>query len=211
GASCRFARTRPKRSASCGCGACAIRPSSTSRSETRAPRPRNRVGAQARPRRAGAGGGREMTEPLPTIVVTSGEPAGIGPDLCAMLATHDLDARIAVLGDADLLAARARMLGLAVEISIVRDAADAPPHRRGALAVVPVPARAVPVPGELDLANAGYVLELLEGGCDACVSGSADALVTAPVQKSVITKAGMPFSGHTEFLAERTGAPLPVM
>src|SRR5690606_38512236 len=66
-------------------------------------------------------------------------------------------------------------------------------------------------PGELDVANAGYVLELLRQGCDACVAGSADALVTAPVQKSVITRSGVPFSGHTEFLAERTGARLPVM
>src|SRR5690606_23571352 len=88
---------------------------------------------------------------------------------------------------------------------------DAPPHRRGTLVVVPVRTRTAPVPGELDVANAPYVLELLERGCDACVSGAADALVTAPVQKSVITQAGMPFSGHTEFLAERTGAPLPVM
>jgi len=152
-----------------------------------------------------------MTASLPSIVVTSGEPAGIGPDLCAMLAVHDLDARIAVLGDPGLLSARARMLGLAVEISIVDGVNDAPPHRRGTLVVVPVRTRTAPVPGELDVANAPYVLELLERGCDACVSGAADALVTAPVQKSVITQAGMPFSGHTEFLAERTGAPLPVM
>lgn len=152
-----------------------------------------------------------MTTPLPSIVVTSGEPAGIGPDLCTMLGAHDLDARIAVLGDPDLLSTRARMLGVEVEMTIVDDIADAPPHRRGALAIVPVRARTVPVPGELDAANAPYVLELLERGCDACVSGAADALVTAPVQKSVIARSGVRFSGHTEFLAERTGAPLPVM
>jgi 4-hydroxythreonine-4-phosphate dehydrogenase len=143
--------------------------------------------------------------------LTSGEPAGIGPDLCLMLAAHDLDARIAVLGDVDLLAARAERLGIGVELVRMAGIADAPPHRRGALAVLHVPAVVPAVPGELDVANAPYVLELLRRGCDACVAGTADALVTAPVQKSVITRSGVPFSGHTEFLAERTGAPLPVM
>src|SRR5690606_24638496 len=131
--------------------------------------------------------------------------------LCTMLAAHDLDARIAVLADPDLLSARAKRLGVDVEITIVDDAAEAPPHRRGALAVMPVRTRTVPVPGQLDAANAPYVLELLERGCDACVSGAAEALITAPVQKSVIAHAGVRFSGHTEFLAERTNTPLPVM
>ena len=145
------------------------------------------------------------------IALTSGEPAGIGPDLCLMLAEHDLDARIAVLADLDVLAARARRLGVGAELVRLGAIAEAPPHRRGALAVLHVPAAVAAVPGKLDVRNAGYVVELLRRGCDACVAGDADALVTAPVQKSVITRSGVPFSGHTEFLAERTGAPLPVM
>jgi len=148
---------------------------------------------------------------LASIALTSGEPAGIGPDLCLMLAEQDVDARIAVLGDLDMLAARAERLGIRVDLVRLGEIAEAPPHRRGALAVLHVPTAAPVIPGELDVANAGYVLDLLRRGCDACVAGSADALVTAPVQKSVITRSGVPFSGHTEFLAERTGAPLPVM
>ncbi len=148
---------------------------------------------------------------LPIIALTSGEPAGIGPDLCLMLAAHDLDARLAVLGDAGMLAARGAQLGIDIEVSRVASIAEAPPHRRGALSVLHVPAAVPPVPGRLDVANGPYVLELLRQGCDACAAGGADALVTAPVQKSVITHSGVPFSGHTEFLAERTGAPLPVM
>lgn len=148
---------------------------------------------------------------LARIALTSGEPAGIGPDLCLMLTEHDVDARIAVLADREMLAARAERLGIRVELVTVDEIAEAPPHRRGRLAVLHVPTAAPVVPGELDVANAGYVLELLARGCDACVAGSADALVTAPVQKSVITRSGVPFSGHTEFLAERTKAPLPVM
>src|SRR5690606_7045341 len=145
------------------------------------------------------------------IALTSGEPAGIGPDLCLMLAEHALDARIAVLADIDMLAARARRLGIGVELLRLGGIAEAPPHRRGSLAVLHVPAAAPVVPGTLDIANAGYVVDLLRRGCDACVSGIAAALVTAPVQKSVISRSGVRFSGHTEFLAERTGAPLPVM
>ena len=148
---------------------------------------------------------------LARIALTSGEPAGIGPDLCLMLADRDVDARIAVLADRDMLAARAERLGIHIELVTVEAIADAPPHTRGRLAVLHVPAAAPVVPGKLDVANARYVLDLLERGCDACVEGRADALVTAPVQKSVITRSGVPFSGHTEFLAERTGAPLPVM
>ena len=128
-----------------------------------------------------------------------------------MLAAHDLDARVAVLADVDLLAARAERLGIGVELQRVLGIGDAPPHRRGALAVLHVPTVVSAEPGRLDVANAAYVLELLRRGCDACVGGNADALVTAPVQKSVITRSGVSFSGHTEFLAERTGAPLPVM
>lgn len=148
---------------------------------------------------------------LPTIALTSGEPAGIGPDLCVMLAAHDIDARLAVLGDAGMLAERAALLGIPLELTQLPNIAQAPPHRRGALSVLHVPAAAPPVPGRLDVANGPYVLELLSVACDACMAGDAEALVTAPVQKSIITQSGVRFSGHTEFFAERTGAPLPVM
>src|SRR5690606_208966 len=103
-----------------------------------------------------------------TIALTSGEPAGIGPDLCLMLAEHDLDARIAVLADLDVLAARARRLGVGAELVRLGAIAEAPPHRRGALAVLHVPAAVAAVPGKLDVRNAGYVVELLRRGCDAC-------------------------------------------
>src|SRR5690606_37328766 len=122
-------------------------------------------------------------------------PAGIGPDLCVMLAERHCDARLAVLGDLDVLAARAARLDLTIELMPLRRPADAPPHRAGTLCVVPVEAAAPVSPGTLDSANAG----------------DADALVTAPVQKSVIAHSGVAFSGHTEFFAERTGSTTPVM
>jgi 4-hydroxythreonine-4-phosphate dehydrogenase len=145
------------------------------------------------------------------IVVSSGEPAGIGPDISLALGSRAYDARIVVLGDADLLAARARMLGVRVELTPCTDVAAVAPHRCGTLAILPVPLAAPVTAGTLDARNAAYVLAMLRCGAELCVVGAAQALVTAPVQKSVITRSGVAFSGHTEFLAELTGTPQPVM
>jgi 4-hydroxythreonine-4-phosphate dehydrogenase len=147
---------------------------------------------------------------LPAVVVTSGEPAGIGPDLCLALAAHDYPCRLAVAADPDLLAARARDLGLRVELQPTA-IPDLAAHRRGRLQLLPFPVARPVVAGRLDPANAPYVLELLRAAADGCLRGDFAAMVTAPVQKSVINDAGVPFTGHTEFLAELTGTPLPVM
>ena len=152
-----------------------------------------------------------MTGELPVIVVSSGEPAGIGPDICLALAARAIPARLAVLGDPAMLAARARALGLSVRLRECPAPAQVGPHLVGSLQVLPVAARAPVVSGRLDPANSPYVLDILRRGTELCVRGEAAALVTAPVQKSVISHAGFKFSGHTELLAELTGAPLPVM
>ncbi len=152
-----------------------------------------------------------MPADLPVIVVSSGEPAGIGPDICLMLAQHKVHARLAVLGDPAVLEARAAALRARVALRQCSGAEHVGPHLIGSLQVLPVAARAPVVPGELDPANAPYVLDLLRLGVELCRTRAAHALVTAPVQKSVISEAGFRFSGHTEFLAELTGAPQPVM
>jgi 4-hydroxythreonine-4-phosphate dehydrogenase len=145
------------------------------------------------------------------ILVSSGEPAGIGPDICLMLAREHITARIAVLGDPELLRQRAGQLGFDLRVQERESCAAVSPHRAGELQVLPVPVQAAVRCGKLNPANAGYVIEVLRRAAAACVCGEASALVTAPVQKSIINEAGIPFSGHTEFLAELTGAPLPVM
>lgn len=132
---------------------------------------------------------------LPVVAVTSGEPAGIGPDICLSLAGTDLSARIVVLGDRDLLAERARMTGRSTD----------------GLDIVHVPLRAPCIAGRLDPANAPYVLELLDRALAGCQSGEFAAMVTAPVHKGVINDAGSPFTGHTEYLAEKTGTRRVVM
>lgn len=144
----------------------------------------------------------------PLIAVTAGEPAGIGPDLCIGLARKSLPARIVVIADRGLLAARARRLG--VRLALADFEADAA-ARRGTLPVLHVPLARPAVPGRLDRANSRYVLRTLELAADGCRDGVFSAMVTAPLQKSIINDAGIPFTGHTEFLAARTGTPHVVM
>jgi 4-hydroxythreonine-4-phosphate dehydrogenase len=147
----------------------------------------------------------------PLIVVSSGEPAGIGPDISLALAARRFAARLAVLGDLDLLRARARLLASGVELAACAEPAEVAPHEPGRLQVLPIALATRTEPGKLDARNAPYVLAMLRRGTELCVAGAAAALVTAPVQKSVITQSGVPFSGHTELLAELTGAAQPVM
>lgn len=155
---------------------------------------------------------------LPAIAVTSGEPAGIGPELCLRLAGRRFDARLVVLGDRELLAARAAALGLNVRLRDWTPEADAPAP--DVLDVLHLPLAQPAQAGRLDPANAPYVLELLDralAGCRAGADGAQTeapefaAMVTAPVHKGVINAAGVPFTGHTEYLAERTGTPRVVM
>jgi 4-hydroxythreonine-4-phosphate dehydrogenase len=147
---------------------------------------------------------------LPSILVTTGEPAGIGPDIALSLALRDHACRLAFAGDPALLAERAASLGLTVTFSLVGRTGPRP-HQAGEMQVVPHPLAAPVVPGQLNPRNAPYVLSMLDTAIAGCVSGTYQAMVTAPLQKSVIADTGVPFSGHTEYLAERTGTPHPVM
>jgi 4-hydroxythreonine-4-phosphate dehydrogenase len=147
---------------------------------------------------------------LPRIALTSGEPAGIGPDVCLAIAARRFDCELICLGDRDLLAERARMLGIRVELRRP-DGTSPHPHVPGTLLVEHEPLRAPAVAGRLDARNSSYVVRLLERACDGAVHGEFAAIVTAPVHKGVINDAGIPFTGHTEFLADRTHTARPVM
>jgi len=144
----------------------------------------------------------------PVIAVTSGEPAGIGPELCLRLATFPGDVQLVVIGDRNLLAERARLLGLNVA---VRAFCPKNPVDRSMLDILHIPLAAPSKPGQLDAANGPYVLALLDRALAGCQSGEFAAMVTAPVHKGVINDAGFPFTGHTEYLAEKTATPLVVM
>lgn len=148
---------------------------------------------------------------LPRLLLTPGEPAGIGPDLAIAVAQREWPAELVAVGDPGLLAERAELLGLPLELREIHLGEDPQPHLPGRLRVLPVALSAAAQPGRLDVRNAGYVLETLRLATRACTQRFADALVTGPVQKSIINEAGIAFSGHTEFLAALTEAPLPVM
>jgi 4-hydroxythreonine-4-phosphate dehydrogenase len=148
---------------------------------------------------------------IPRLAVTAGEPAGIGPDLCAMIAQHGHPAELVVIADPALLRERAAQLGLPLTLLPFDAAAPAQAQAAGELRVLPVPLGAPCAAGRLDAANAGYVLETLRLAAVGALEGRFDAIVTAPVHKGVINDAGIPFTGHTEYFAEQTGAPLPVM
>jgi 4-hydroxythreonine-4-phosphate dehydrogenase len=154
-----------------------------------------------------------MAAAPPTIAITSGEPAGIGPELCAMLAVrHErepLDARLVVFGDRDVLVSRASRIGLAPRYAEFDPASFA--HAGGVVEICHEPLAAPPRAGHPDPTNGASVLAMLRHACDACAEGAFAALVTAPVQKSAILDAGLPFVGHTEFFAGRTGTPRVVM
>ncbi len=132
------------------------------------------------------------------IVISSGEPAGIGPDLCLQLLTRSWPVPLVILGDKDLFLARAQTLGLAWEGA-----------ERIHFQHVPLAKRCMP--GQLDTANAAYVLEMLDLALAGCVAGEFSAMVTAPVHKGIINDAGIAFTGHTEYLAAHTGTARVVM
>jgi len=145
----------------------------------------------------------------PPIALTPGEPAGIGPDLVLALAARGLAQPVVVLADPEMLRARAALLGL--DVRLRED--DASPCRAlppGQLRVRPVPLAVPAAPGRPDTANAPSLLAALDEAVDGCLQGRYAALVTGPLNKAVINAAGVPFSGHTEYLAARCGGD-PVM
>jgi 4-hydroxythreonine-4-phosphate dehydrogenase len=149
----------------------------------------------------------------PTLAITSGEPAGIGPELIAMLAQRHAEtpfaARLVILGDRALLEERSARIGAKPRYAEFAPAASAPAG--GGVEIWHQPVAVPVIAGHPDPSNAPSVIAMLEHAADACATGAFAALVTAPVQKSVIMDAGIAFSGHTEFFAARTHTPQVVM
>lgn len=140
------------------------------------------------------------------VVLTTGEPAGIGPELIVQLLQTPCATPLVVVGDAGLLLQRAAAIGL--ELVATDNGVVGP----GAMAhVEQVNLCKASVPGQLDPANSEYVIETLQWATDGCLAGGYSAMVTGPVQKSTIKEAGYEFIGHTEFLAERCGTDTAVM
>lgn len=147
---------------------------------------------------------------LPRLLVTAGEPAGIGPELVARLAASDIQADFVACSDGDLIRRAAERCGIALDLSD-DDSTPITQRKPGSLRLQQIDLPAVEVPGQLDRRNALFVLRSLTHAADACLEGRFAGMVTAPVHKGVINDAGKAFSGHTELLARRAGADVVMM
>jgi len=142
--------------------------------------------------------------PCYRIALTPGEPAGIGPDLVITLAQQAQQHEIVAIADPQLLQVRAQQLGFNLQLREI-NLQDAPRSSvAGELAILPIALAEAALPGQLNVHNAPYILRTLDAAIDGCIAGHFAALVTGPVQKSIINDAGIAFSGHTEYLAEKT-------
>jgi 4-hydroxythreonine-4-phosphate dehydrogenase len=143
--------------------------------------------------------------PTLRIALTAGEPAGIGPDLCIQLAQTAWPCELVAIASPDLLRQRAAQLGLPLTLHPFDDPIPARLHPAGHLTVLPVELVAPADAGRLAVANSRYVLATLDHAIKGCMDGRFAAMVTAPVHKGIINDAGLPFTGHTEYIAELTG------
>ena len=141
------------------------------------------------------------SESNPIVAITPGEPAGIGPDICLSLVPEAYEARLIVIADPELMVERARLLKVNCPLNVITQASAAQANK---LNLMPVTTAVPSIPGQLNSDNAGYVLNTLEIAVNGCLEKRFDAMVTGPVQKSIINDAGYPFSGHTEWLAKKT-------
>lgn len=140
----------------------------------------------------------------PCIAITSGEPAGIGPDILAQLKPGQFAARLVIVGDSELIASRSHL-------PVKPYQQNRTDHDGSFFEILHLPLKETCIPGTLDADNAQYVLQTLDRACRGCLDNEFDAMVTAPIQKDIINQSGIAFTGHTEYLAELCSAQKPVM
>jgi len=146
----------------------------------------------------------------PLIALTPGEPAGIGPDIALQISQQNIDARLVLFADSQLLKNRAQQLNLNINIQTIDDIDNAVPHQPGQIQVFNIPLNTESQSGVLNKKNAAYVLDCLTQSVTLIQKNKIDALVTGPLHKGIINESGIKFTGHTEFLAELTHS-TPVM
>jgi len=145
-----------------------------------------------------------------TLAITPGEPAGIGPDLCLAFAQQAHDFKMVILADEEMIHERAELLQININLIPYNDSSHKP-SGSGNLYFLPVSLSKKVIPGILNAGNAHYVLKTLDVAIEGCISNQFDALITGPVHKGIINKAGYSFTGHTEYLADKTGTEKVVM
>lgn len=143
-----------------------------------------------------------MNQFLHRLLITPGDPAGIGPDITLAVAQQSFDAEIFVIADPDLLTERAQLLGIQIQLNIFDTLpSDVFKHVAGQLNILPIKLTAPSIAGKLNSKNSRYVLDCLTLAAKYCMNNEASAMVTGPVHKGIINEAGISFTGHTEFLA----------
>ena len=152
-----------------------------------------------------------MTATTTRILITAGEPAGIGPDIAIRIAQQTWPIELVIISDPQLLTERAKAIGLPLQLNECKLGEIPHPNKPSTLKIIPIPLAEMAYAGKLNVANAPYVIETLELAASLCQKKSASALVTGPVHKGIINKAGIPFIGHTEFFAHFCGIPQTVM
>ncbi|MCK5869484.1 4-hydroxythreonine-4-phosphate dehydrogenase PdxA [Methylococcaceae bacterium HT1] len=146
-----------------------------------------------------------MSETLPRIALTPGEPSGIGPDLCIQLAQDNLPCQLVVIADPVLLSQRAKQLDLPISIKLFNDQQPITQHIPGTLIVLPCHLHDPVICGKLNKNNSQYVVKTIATATKGCLSGLFSAMVTGPVHKGIINDAGIAFTGHTEYISAITG------
>lgn len=145
-----------------------------------------------------------ITEPsLPVICITSGEPAGIGPDIILQALAHPFPARLVILSSQTVLQERAAALNLNIDIHEHKSLETVPAHSENTLHIFNIETGDSVIAGSLNVKNANYVLETLKQAGQGCIDGLFDAVVTPPVNKSILCETGQHFSGHTEFFQQQ--------
>lgn len=145
------------------------------------------------------------------IVITPGEPAGIGPDITIQVAQKKWPVELVAIADPDLLLQRAKQIGLTLKLVEDLTPSQNEDHQPGVLKILPIKLNNKAEPGRLNPANADYVMRTLESAAAMCLKKTAQALVTGPVHKEIINQAGITFTGHTEFFAHYCHVPYTVM
>ena len=148
---------------------------------------------------------------IPRLALTPGEPAGVGPDLLIQTVQQPQQAQLIAFADPDMLTQRARQLGLPLEILPLDIDSEPVATAPGTITLAAIPTVEAVVAGQLNQNNAPYVLQTLDAAIASCQAGHCQAMVTGPVQKSIINDAGIAFSGHTEYLADKTNSATVVM
>ena len=150
-----------------------------------------------------------MKSSEPIIILTSGEPAGIGPDICGMLAKEEINKRIVIICDHEIMLSRLKLLNLQVKVKIVKEVQQAEIHKKNTIQLLHISKNSDVKAGILNKNNSKYVLDMINLATRSCINNNKIGMINCPVQKSIINEYGYKFNGHTDYIAKLCGVSAP--